>query len=46
MRHAHALWDRGRALLALAGVGSTRSPFPGHTVVFRPRAPIPAGSFC
>lgn len=46
MPHAHALWDRGMGLLALAGVASTSRPLRPRTVTFRPGAPLPSGSSC
>lgn len=46
MRHAHALWDRGRAVLALAGIDSGAAPLLAQQVVFRPGEPVPAGSHC
>jgi pimeloyl-ACP methyl ester carboxylesterase len=46
MQHAHALWDRGREVLALAGVASGNRPFVPTRMLFRPgRAPQP-GSYC
>jgi pimeloyl-ACP methyl ester carboxylesterase len=44
--HAHALWDRGRGLLALAGIGSTTKPLLARAVAFAPGAQPPAGSYC
>jgi pimeloyl-ACP methyl ester carboxylesterase len=44
--HAHALWDRGRALLALAGQTRTDKPLLARNVTFEPGAPPPAGSYC
>ena len=46
MRHAHALWDRGQGLLALARLRTTKRPLRARRVVFAPGAPLPAGSFC
>lgn len=46
MQHAHALWDRGREVLALAGVGSGRRPFVPAEVLFRPGQAPPPGSYC
>jgi hypothetical protein len=46
MQHAHALWDRGREVLALAGVGSANRSFAPTRTVFRPgRGPQPS-SYC
>jgi pimeloyl-ACP methyl ester carboxylesterase len=44
--HAHALWDRGRGLLALAGVGQTTKPLLARAVTFRPGAPPLPTSYC
>jgi hypothetical protein len=46
MRHAHALWDRGQGLLALARLRATNRPLHARRVVFAPGAPLPKGSFC
>jgi pimeloyl-ACP methyl ester carboxylesterase len=48
LEHAHALWDRGQGLLALAGVrlvGPTRR-LDARRVVFRPGGPPPRSSYC
>lgn len=44
--HAHALWSRGRGLLALAGIARSDVQVPARRVVFRPDGRVPAGSFC
>jgi len=46
MRHAHALWDRGKGLLELAGVATTQRPLLAKAVAFRPGAAPPPGSYC
>jgi pimeloyl-ACP methyl ester carboxylesterase len=46
MQHAHALWDRGREVLAIAGVGSGNRPFTPTRVLFRPGQLSPPGSYC
>jgi len=46
MPHAHALWDRGPGLLALAGLPNHGKPLPGRRVAFRPDGTVPAGSYC
>ena len=46
MRHAHALWDRGEGLLALAGVATTSRPLLAKTVTFRPGGAPPPASYC
>jgi pimeloyl-ACP methyl ester carboxylesterase len=46
MRHAHALWDRGRGLLALASIRSTNRPLRVRAVAFTAGASLPAGSYC
>ena len=46
MRHAHALWDRGRSVLALAGIGAPYKPLPARRFSFEPGRPIPDGSYC
>jgi pimeloyl-ACP methyl ester carboxylesterase len=46
MQHAHALWDRGREVLALAGVGWGNLPFAPRRFVFEPGSPPPPGSYC
>jgi hypothetical protein len=44
--HAHALWDRGQGLLALAGVRPAVKPLRARRATFRPGAPPPAWSYC
>lgn len=44
--HAHALWDRGQGLLALAGVRRALKPLRARRATFRPGAPPPAWSYC
>lgn len=46
MRHAHALWDRGEGLLALAGVAQTTRPLLAKAVAFSPGAAPPRSSYC
>lgn len=46
MRHAHALWEHGRSVLALAGIGAAAPALAARTVRFRPGARAPAGSYC
>ena len=46
MRHAHALWDRGEGLLALAGVATTSRPLLAKTVTFGPGGAPPPASYC
>jgi pimeloyl-ACP methyl ester carboxylesterase len=44
--HAHALWDRGQALLALAGDGHTDKPLLATPVTFKPDKNPPPESYC
>jgi pimeloyl-ACP methyl ester carboxylesterase len=44
--HAHALWSFGPSLLALANLAPAPRPLPARALVFRPGAPVPAGSDC
>jgi pimeloyl-ACP methyl ester carboxylesterase len=44
--HAHALWDRGEGLLALAGVATTTRPLLAKAARFGPGAAPPPGSYC
>jgi hypothetical protein len=44
--HAHALWDHGRDVLRLAGIGAGSRQLPALRVRFRPGAPAPADSYC
>jgi pimeloyl-ACP methyl ester carboxylesterase len=46
MRHAHALWDRGQALLELAGIAKATKPLPARRVLFPPSGKVPAASYC
>ena len=45
LQHAHALWDHGRGVLRLAGIGNG-SPLPARRVLFKPGAAAPASSYC
>ncbi len=44
--HAHALWDRGRGLLALAGIATGGKPLLARRVTFRPDGTVPPNSYC
>lgn len=44
--HAYALWEHGRSVLRLAGIGRSAPALPARRVLFRPGAPAPAGSYC
>jgi hypothetical protein len=44
--HAHALWNRGRSVLRLAGIGRAAPPLPARRVLFQPDAQPPADSYC
>jgi hypothetical protein len=44
--HARALWNHGRSVLRLAGIGSASRPLHARRVLFRPGAPAPANSYC
>ena len=46
LRHAHALWDHGRGVLRLAGIGAGGPPLPTRTVRFRPHGGVPRASYC
>lgn len=46
MPHAHALWDRGQALLGLAGIPNDGKPLLARHVVFPADGTVPAGSYC
>jgi hypothetical protein len=46
MKHAYALWDHGRSVLRLAGIGRAAPRLAARRVPFRPGAPTPAGSYC
>src|SRR5581483_11485185 len=45
LRHAYALWDYGRGLLALAGFGAAAPPRTLRTFSFAPNGSPPAGSY-
>ena len=44
--HAHALWNHGRSVLRLAGLGHAAQPLPARKVLFQPGATPPADSYC
>ena len=44
--HAHALWDHGRGVVRLAGIGEGPQGLPARRVRFRPGVPAPADSYC
>jgi pimeloyl-ACP methyl ester carboxylesterase len=44
--HAHAFWDRGQALLALAGIGHADKPLLARTFTFKPGGNPPRSSYC
>lgn len=46
LRHAFALWDWWRQLLALAGLAPTAGSFPATDVLFRGGRPLPDASYC
>lgn len=46
LRHAYALWEHGRSVLELAGIGAGSPPLAARKVRFRPGAPAPRGSYC
>jgi hypothetical protein len=46
MQHAHALWEHGRSVLRLAGIGVAQTPLAARRVLFRPGAAVPADSYC
>jgi pimeloyl-ACP methyl ester carboxylesterase len=46
LRHGHSLWDYGRAVLALAGFGTSVRPLPARAIEFRPGQPVPPRSVC
>jgi len=46
LRHAYALWDYGRGLLALAGFGHAAPPRTARAFTFTPSGPPPPGSYC
>ena len=44
--HAHALWNHGRSVVRLAGLGHGAPPLPARSVLFRPGVPPAARSYC
>lgn len=46
LRHAVALWDWWRQLLALAGIAPASGSLPAAAITFRAARPIPASSHC
>jgi len=46
MQHAHALWEHGRSVLRLAGIGHAQPPLAARRVLFQPGAAPPASSYC
>jgi hypothetical protein len=46
LRHAHALWNYGRGLLALAGLWNAPLPPTARAINFSPRHPPPVDSYC
>jgi hypothetical protein len=46
LKHAYALWNHGRSVLRLAGIGHPAPPLPARRVLFRPGFSAPSGSFC
>jgi pimeloyl-ACP methyl ester carboxylesterase len=46
LRHATALWDWWRQLLALAGLATAERPLPATAFRFRAGTPIQPGSYC
>jgi hypothetical protein len=46
LRHAYALWDYGRGLLGLAGLGRAAPPRTARAVSFAPNRQPPPGSVC
>src|SRR5581483_12179652 len=44
--HPYALWDYGRGLLALAGLGEARPPRTARAFSFAPNSAPPAASYC
>lgn len=44
--HAHALWDRGQGLLALAHIHPASKPLLARKATFAPGAPPPPWSYC
>ncbi|MBV8396921.1 MAG: hypothetical protein JO064_11770 [Actinobacteria bacterium] len=46
LRHAYALWDYGRGVLALAGIGYALPPKTATAFTFTPGGTPPPGSYC
>ena len=46
LQHAHALWEHGRSVLRLAGIGRGAPPLPARRVLFQPDTPAPPDSYC
>jgi hypothetical protein len=46
LQHAHALWNHGRSVLRLAGIGHGSPPLLARRVLFQPGAAPPASSYC
>jgi hypothetical protein len=46
LRHAFALWDWWRQLLALAGLAPAAGSLPATEVLFNGGRPIPDASYC
>jgi hypothetical protein len=46
LEHAHALWDRGRDVVALAGIGRGTRALPARRATFTPSGSPPAWSYC
>jgi hypothetical protein len=44
--HAHALWNHGRGVLRLAGLGRSSQQLPARRVRFQPGSQPPASSYC
>jgi hypothetical protein len=44
--HAHALWNHGRSVLQLAGIGPGGPPLPARRISFRPHTTPPPRSYC
>jgi len=46
LKHAHALWEHGRSVLQLAGIGAGARPLAARRIRFQPRAAPPRDSYC
>jgi hypothetical protein len=46
MQHAHALWEHGRSVLRLAGIGRAQKPLQARRVLFLPGVAAPTDSYC